>query len=480
MASRLVDALRGRWASRVDRDEASVEGGCNPPIVEQALGAGNGSSTTTRGIGSSVVRRCIGGFQPGLDLDRLPDGCQIAQFTVLDVDLGARALLAERQHGAAPAGQGHQAGEAAAERAALVVAVGGERRLQTQASGGCGQDAKFHRPSQGNVGEQVVLQLLGRHRSASGQVPGRASVRADGRAVKCAALSGRCTGDPWARDNGGMNQGSKPSRSLPLQGRRVFVARPAGEARGLLHSLRAAGATALNLPVLRLQGEPAGNFTATAVEFAAADRWLFSSPASVRHAARLDRECNAGLFGQQGRLARSAQAGQVFAPGPGTAQALARAGVADVRTPSLRFDSEGLLALPELTHPLSGRLYLVGAPGGRGVLAPALTARGLQVIPIHVYRRVAMRLPASRIAALITAEKPVLLLSSQAALQSLVAAIPEARLPALAAQAGLVVASDRLAEHARAQGFHHVHVAGSARPQDLLAATIELINGGFG
>ena len=49
---------------------------------------------------------------------------------------------------------------------------------------------------------------------------------------------------------------------------------------------------------------------------------------------------------------RTAGAGRAtliaFAPGPGTAEALAAVGIVDARIPATTFDSEGLLALPEL------------------------------------------------------------------------------------------------------------------------------------
>src|SRR5436305_724679 len=49
---------------------------------------------------------------------------------------------------------------------------------------------------------------------------------------------------------------------------------------------------------------------------------------------------------------------RVFAPGPGTAQALASVGLAHARIPITTFDSEGLLALPELRD-VNGKRVLI-------------------------------------------------------------------------------------------------------------------------
>ena len=77
----------------------------------------------------------------------------------------------------------------------------------------------------------------------------------------------------------------------------------------------------------------------------------------------------------------------VFAPGPGTAEALAAAGIANVRIPVATFDSEGLLELPELADVRGKRVLILRGEGGREYLAEALRARGAQVDAVACYRR---------------------------------------------------------------------------------------------
>src|SRR5438445_2743844 len=65
-----------------------------------------------------------------------------------------------------------------------------------------------------------------------------------------------------------------------------------------------------------------------------------------------------------------------FAPGPGTAEALADAGIANVRVPTRSFDSEGLLELPELADVHGKRAIIFRGDGGRELLGDTLRARG--------------------------------------------------------------------------------------------------------
>lgn len=79
---------------------------------------------------------------------------------------------------------------------------------------------------------------------------------------------------------------------------------------------------------------------------------------------------------------------RIFAPGPGTADVLRDLGVARVTVPEERFDSEGLLALPELADVRGRRIVIFRGEGGRELLADVLRERGALVEAIPCYRRV--------------------------------------------------------------------------------------------
>ena len=187
-----------------------------------------------------------------------------------------------------------------------------------------------------------------------------------------------------------------------------------------------------------------------------ADVVVFTSPAAVRAAHVLRR--------------LRARVGQTWcAVGSGTAAALRRAGVTGVQVPA-RMDSEGLLALPSLVHAAGRTVGVVTAPGGRDRLVPALKARGARVQRADVYRREPLPPTPHAIAALRALDAPAwLALSSGEALVHVLTSLP-ADAAAILRRAGVVAASDRLADLARAEGFAPVVRAAGPRPGDLVAA----------
>ncbi len=193
-----------------------------------------------------------------------------------------------------------------------------------------------------------------------------------------------------------------------------------------------------------------------------AGRVVFTSPAAVRSATRLS--------------PLHLRAGSCWlAVGGGTATALHRAGIADVRVPA-RADSEGLLDLPELGGPAASSTALAGiavglvtAPGGRDHLVPALVARGAAVRRADVYRREPVAFSPSAIDRLLAAEGPlVLAVSSGQALQHAIERLPADALTRLRAGRA-VAASARLAALTHRCGFADVAVAPGPRPAQLLS-----------
>ncbi len=79
---------------------------------------------------------------------------------------------------------------------------------------------------------------------------------------------------------------------------------------------------------------------------------------------------------------------QFAAIGPVTAKELQGFGVANVLVPHNRFDSEALLALPEMHDVKSKKIMIVRGIGGRDVLADSLILRGAQVTFAECYQRI--------------------------------------------------------------------------------------------
>jgi uroporphyrinogen-III synthase len=248
--------------------------------------------------------------------------------------------------------------------------------------------------------------------------------------------------------------------SQALRGLTLLNTRPVGGGAALGRTARASGARVLSLPGASLR--PAADAAAAGRALDAARRAdvvVFTSPAAVRHALRLRPRWRppAGL--------------RVMAVGPATARALQRRGIASA-APDARFDSEGVLEALAAAPPR--RAALIGAPGGRALIAQALRAAGVDVTEVHVYRRTAARLDARHVVALAQAREPlVLLLSSVESLHNLRQALPAAGWQRLQ-QAAVVASSVRVAAAARAAGLREAQVATSALTRDLLAAAARL------
>lgn len=250
---------------------------------------------------------------------------------------------------------------------------------------------------------------------------------------------------------------------LPLRGATLAITRPAHNAARLLRRVRALGGIPLRLPGLSLRALDADAATTQQLHqtIAAADELVFISPAAVDFAFRL-------LPGLQLRAGQRA-----WTVGGGTTRALARRGIAAL-APQTSQDSEGLLAMPALQQLQARRAVIVGAPGGRSIMQPALEQRGAQVERVHVYQRVPPRLTRRHAQAVCSAGQPLLtLLSSAEALDNIIRLLPVDAGQRLRCS-GIVVASARLATLAQQHGFVHIHTAVSAMEDDLLDAAIQL------
>ncbi|MDO5609412.1 MAG: uroporphyrinogen-III synthase [Pseudomonadota bacterium] len=167
-----------------------------------------------------------------------------------------------------------------------------------------------------------------------------------------------------------------------------------------------------------------------------------------------------------------------LAVGEGSRRALADTGITQALAPP-RMDSEGLLAMPQLTGLVAGdRVGLVTAPGGRGEIVRQLSARGIELLRANVYSREPLRLSGRAIAGLHEVLRsppgaPVLALTSAEALAWLLAELPDALSIQLKHQASVIAASARLAALAKHAGFARIRQAASARPADLIAAMID-------
>ncbi|OHC64134.1 MAG: uroporphyrinogen III synthase [Rhodocyclales bacterium GWA2_65_20] len=165
--------------------------------------------------------------------------------------------------------------------------------------------------------------------------------------------------------------------TAPLAGRHIVVTRPAGQAAHLAEALVALGAKPVLFPVLAIfDVEDEGPLLDIATRLDEFDWAAFVSPNAVEKAlGRIlaHRKWPAHL--------------RVATVGKSSERALAAFGLRDVTAPAERFDSEALVALPELQDMQGRKVVIFRGDGGRELLGDTLKARGASVEYVACYRR---------------------------------------------------------------------------------------------
>jgi uroporphyrinogen-III synthase len=252
-----------------------------------------------------------------------------------------------------------------------------------------------------------------------------------------------------------------------LGGRGVLVTRPAGQAETLCTLIRAAGGHPIPFPTLEIApvadpGPPRGLLAQ------GWDLMVFVSRNAVESALALVAGTpGAGTWDQARRLA---------AVGRATAAALEAAGRAPDLVPAERFDSETLLALPQLADLAGGRVLIVRGEGGRALMGEVLAARGAEVRYAEVYRRVCPRMDPGDLLRRWTSEVHLLTATSDEVLLNLNQMLGPEGLP-LALATPLVVISARTADTATRLGYRRVRVADRAEDGAILEALCALARG---
>lgn len=165
----------------------------------------------------------------------------------------------------------------------------------------------------------------------------------------------------------------------PLAGKTIVVTRPRAQAGPLAAAIAAQGGQPLIFPLLEISpaadAQPLAAAVARLADYSLA---VFISPNAVDYTVPVI-------------LARGPWPVGLLpaAVGQGTVKALAAHGVSGCIAPSERFDSEALLALPEMAaERVAGRhVAIFRGDGGRELLADTLRARGAEVDCIACYRR---------------------------------------------------------------------------------------------
>lgn len=226
-----------------------------------------------------------------------------------------------------------------------------------------------------------------------------------------------------------------PKVMPPLAELTVLVTRPASQAAALCEQIQRHGATAIAFPAVEI-------VPVTAAAASGHDLIVFVSVNAVAHGVHL--------------IEKSATA-RVAAIGKATAAALKQTSLPADIVPEAGFNSEALLAHPDLTLAAGAKVLIVRGLGGRELLQESFTSRGLIVETREVYQRVRPSIDDATRDALETRWQSegidVVTATSIETLHNLMEMLSE-RGRALLREATLLVASRRIADAAQAAGLN--------------------------
>ena len=233
----------------------------------------------------------------------------------------------------------------------------------------------------------------------------------------------------------------------PLAGLNIVVTRPRAQAVGLAQDIERLGGRAALFPLLEIA--PVADQSVLRTQLSRlnqTDLAIFISPNAVRYGMAAIRAV--------GALPPSLMIATV---GQGSAQALHELGISQVLTPKERFDSEGLLGLPELQNVSGWRVMIFRGDGGRELLGDTLTARGAIVEYVTCYVRSKVDLD---VGALLTGVPDAIAITSSEALLHLQQTL-DAKQGDRVRDIPLFAPHARIAEAAQRFGWRHVIVTAS-------------------
>ncbi|HZW24407.1 MAG TPA: uroporphyrinogen-III synthase [Gallionella sp.] len=194
----------------------------------------------------------------------------------------------------------------------------------------------------------------------------------------------------------------------PLRSLKIAVTRPRDQAAPLAQRITQAGGIPLLFPLLDI--DPVQDDAPLHEQLSRLERYdlaIFISPNAVQHSYTAMRAVDLTLPPQL----------RIATVGQGSAKALRELGITNIIVPTERFDSEGLLALPELQDVAGRNVLIFRGDGGRELLGDTLKARGATVEYATCYRR---SKPQQGIAALLDAAPDAVTVTSSEALNYLV------------------------------------------------------------
>ena len=244
------------------------------------------------------------------------------------------------------------------------------------------------------------------------------------------------------------------TNDLPLAGLKIVVTRPRDQAVQLARRIEQAGGIPLLFPLLDITAvQDTKTLHEQIARLGQFNLAIFISPNAVHYGIAAIRAAVPNL--------------KIATVGQGSAKALRELGIANVIAPTERFDSEGLLALPELQNVAGWRVMIFRGDGGRELLGDTLKARGATVEYATCYQR---SKPQQDAGALLSAVPDAITVTSSEALGYLWQMLNGSARAALR-DTPLFVPHARIAGLAREQGWLQVQLTASG-DDGLLSALI--------
>jgi len=270
----------------------------------------------------------------------------------------------------------------------------------------------------------------------------------------------------------------------PLHGLTIVVTRPRDQAAQLARRIEQAGGKVILFPLLDIAAvRDTRELQEQISRLDQFDLAIFISPNAVRYGIEAIRNVGAQFIARSTRSNRAINCAptissalkegdlpptlKIAAVGQGSAKALRESGIANVIAPAEQFDSEGLLAMPELQNVTGWRVVIFRGDGGRELLGDTLQARGAAVEYATCYQR---SKPQHDTGALLTAVPEAITVTSSEALGYLWQML-DSKSRQVIRSTPLFVPHARIAGLARQQGWLQVQLTASG-DDGLLSALI--------
>ncbi|MDP1663733.1 MAG: uroporphyrinogen-III synthase [Methylobacter sp.] len=251
-----------------------------------------------------------------------------------------------------------------------------------------------------------------------------------------------------------------------LSGVRVLVTRPEHQAENLSRLIEERGGIAIRFPTLDIVSRNDDEIKYSLTNMDSFQWVIFISVNAV----------NFALKANSGKIGRT-ESVRFAAVGRSTAQAMKVAGLPVDLMPADGYNSEALLAMPQLQQVEGQNFLIVRGEGGREQLATTLRSRGAEVNYLEVYKRIIPRIDSSPVIELLVQHRlDVITVTSAEALQNLSLMLGENN-NKLLSLIPLVVVSDRIRCIAADMGFKRVTVTDSPIDTAILETVITCVTG---